>query len=428
MKKIFNLLFISLAIILYSSCTPEEDDLFENSSAQRIEEAIRINTEVLTSAQNGWLMEYYPSATQQYGGYTILVSFNKNGQTTVASDVFEADRTATSTYVLRQSAGVILSFETYNEVMHFFSNPDNPANIGTDGKGMEGDFEFNIQKATKDSVVMIGRKTKSRIVMTPLKQDVIWKDYLAKIQDADEIYSSFVAYEYKEGDFKASVKVSYRNLSITYNEEEGSKTINAPYIIAEDGSIKFYEPLTLNGKTIEGLKYLPNESKGTLIPTNDVNAVFTPKFPLTYWLMNNDWYFAMSGLSDPNAIERWDAIKTKIIPKIGPLNYVLFTSGGENSLAFYWDCNGVIGYLFFDVVTTGDNQASFAFAYSGNSVGVTFWNNYYWSYMVYPFMDKAFILSADNIENPTIITMTDNSNPKNTIKLYKNEILDPFNK
>lgn len=428
MKKIFNLFFISLAVILYSSCTPEEDDLFEKSSAQRVEEAIMMDTEVLTSAPNGWLMEYYPSSTQQYGGYTVLVSFSKDGKTTVASDVFNADKTTTSTYVLKQSSGIILSFNTYNEVIHFFSDPANPEEIGVNGKGMEGDFEFNIQTATKDSVIMIGRKTQSRIVMTPLAQDVIWKDYLKKIQDASDIYSSFVAYKYTEGDFEASVKVSYRNLSITYNEEEGSKTINAPYIIKEDGSVKFYKSLLLNGKTIEGVKYIPDEDKGTLVPTNEVDAVFKPKYPLTYWLMNNDWYFAMSGLSDPNALARWNVIKKQIIPVIGPLNYVLFTSGGDDTLAFYWDCDGVIGYLFFDVVTSGDTQASFTFAYSGNNAGVTFWNNYYWNYMVYPFMDKSFVLSADNIESPTIITMTDKSNPKNTIKLYKNEILDPLNK
>jgi hypothetical protein len=48
--------------------------------------------------------------------------------------------------------------------------------------------------------------------------------------------------------------------------------------------------------------------------------------------------------------------------------------------------------------------------------------------MVYPFNGKTFTLSADSDENPTVITMTDNSNSKNTIKLYKEEILDPLNK
>lgn len=42
-----------------------------------------------------------------------------------------------STYVLKQSAGPVLSFDTHNEIMHFFSDPHNPGGIGSDGKGME---------------------------------------------------------------------------------------------------------------------------------------------------------------------------------------------------------------------------------------------------------------------------------------------------
>lgn len=51
MKKIFNLLFISLAVALYSSCTPEEEDLFDDSSANRIEATLKADKEVLTSAK-----------------------------------------------------------------------------------------------------------------------------------------------------------------------------------------------------------------------------------------------------------------------------------------------------------------------------------------------------------------------------------------
>ena len=46
MKKIFNLLFISLAVALYSSCTPEEEDLFDDSSANRIEATLKADKEV----------------------------------------------------------------------------------------------------------------------------------------------------------------------------------------------------------------------------------------------------------------------------------------------------------------------------------------------------------------------------------------------
>ena len=137
----------------------------------------------------------------------------------------------------------------------------------------------------------------------------------------------------------------------------------------------------------------------------------------------------MSGLGDPQAIARWNAIKTQVMPVLGvPLDYAMFTQADATTTAFYWSCGGAIGYLFFNNKTAGDDQVNFTFASSGNNLGVMLWNNYSWSYMVYPFNGKTFTLSADNNENPSVITMTDNSNPKNTIKLYKEEVLDPFNK
>ena len=187
--------------------------------------------------------------------------------------------------------------------------------------------------------------------------------------------------------------------------------------------------MILNGKSIEELKYQPDEKYGTFSPTNGVNALFTPTFPLNYLLLNNDWYFAMSGLGDPQAVARWNAIKTQVMPALGvPLDYALFTPYDATTTAFYWSCGGTEGFLLFNNKTAGDNQVNFTFASRGSNFGITLWNNYNWSYMVYPFNGKTFTLSADSDENPTVITMTDNSNSKNTIKLYKEEILDPFNK
>lgn len=429
MKKIFNLLFISLAVALYSSCTPEEEDLFDDSSANRIEATLKADKEVLTSAKNGWLMEYYPSANLTYGGYNILVSFAEDGTVQVASDIYDAGAKVASTYVLKQSAGPVLSFDTHNEIMHFFSDPHNPGGIGSDGKGMEGDFEFTIMEATKDKVILKGKKNLTKIIMTPLAETVAWKDFLQGVQDADEVFSQFIAYKYTEGDFKADVTVSYRNLAITYTEGDNDVTVEAPYIITTEGNIKFREPLVLNGKSIEELKYQPDEKYGTFSPTNGVNALFTPTFPLNYLLLNNDWYFAMSGLGDPQAVARWNAIKTQVMPALGvPWDYALFTPYDATTTAFYWSCGGTEGFLLFNNKTAGDNQVNFTFASRGSNFGITLWNNYNWSYMVYPFNGKTFTLSADSDENPTVITMTDNSNSKNTIKLYKEEILDPFNK
>lgn len=429
MKKIYYILLYMLAAVITTACTHEEEDLFDSSSAVRADAAVKADLEVLTGAKNGWLLQYYPQAQKSYGGYNILLSFNEDGTVEVAGENAAPDEVVKSLFSVKQSAGVMLSFDTYNDIFHFFSDPSDPAGAGGNGSGMEGDFDFLILEATPEKVVLKGKKTGVVLSMTPLAEGVVWKDLLGSVNKADELLSGFVAYEYTEGDFNAIAFVSYRNLSITYTENDNSVTVKAPYIITSEGKIKFYEPLVLNGKTIDELEYKPDEQYGTLVPTNGVTGAFAPIFPLNYQLTHGDWYFAMSGLGDPQAVARWNAIKTQVMPMLKvPLDYVLFTPVDATTTAFYWSCGGTVGYLFFNNITNGLDEITFDFASQGNNFGVTLWTNYSWSYMVYPFNGVTFKLTADNDENPTVITMTDVADPVNTIKLYKEEILDPFNK
>ena len=65
MRKIYSIWFL-LALLAFAACSPEEDDLFDKSAAERIDEAIKQDLSVLRGAKNGWVMEYYPSPTKMY--------------------------------------------------------------------------------------------------------------------------------------------------------------------------------------------------------------------------------------------------------------------------------------------------------------------------------------------------------------------------
>lgn len=58
--------------------------------------------EILSSADNGWIMQYYPGIGQEYGGYTFVMKFNASsdsaGNVTIASQLADADMTETSNY------------------------------------------------------------------------------------------------------------------------------------------------------------------------------------------------------------------------------------------------------------------------------------------------------------------------------------------
>ena len=183
MKKLYKMLYMAAAVLLAAACSPEEDDIFSDSSANRADAAIAADMQVLTGAANGWLMEYYPEASQMYGGYNILLSFSEDGRVTGAGDIVsDPTATATSVFIVKQSAGIVLSFDTYNEIFHFFSDPGN-SNGGGNGYGLEGDYDFLILEATPQQVRLKGKNSGSYAVLTPMEGD---RDaYIHEVQAAE---------------------------------------------------------------------------------------------------------------------------------------------------------------------------------------------------------------------------------------------------
>ena len=151
MKK-FNI-FLVLTLLL-SACTYRIDDVFDQSSAIRVREEIARTGEILAGAQNGWVMEYY--AATKYGGYNILCKFNEDNTVAVQSEIF-GEKVVTSHYKVDQSQGVVLSFDEYNEIFHYFSTPANPDGIGTNGEGMLGDFEFRVLSVSAEEILLEGK-------------------------------------------------------------------------------------------------------------------------------------------------------------------------------------------------------------------------------------------------------------------------------
>lgn len=92
----------------------------------------------------------------EFGGYNVLMSFTAEGEVTVSADITDPSAKSTSLYRLKEQAGPTLTVDTYNEIFHFFSDP--ASGVGTTGLGMEGDYEFTIQSATPEQVVMRGKR------------------------------------------------------------------------------------------------------------------------------------------------------------------------------------------------------------------------------------------------------------------------------
>ena len=84
MKKIF---YFTLALALaagVSSCKNEEDDIFDDTAANRLEQYKKDYANVFTDKGGKWALEYF--ANTEEPGYVFVVTFDKNGSVEVAGN------------------------------------------------------------------------------------------------------------------------------------------------------------------------------------------------------------------------------------------------------------------------------------------------------------------------------------------------------
>lgn len=274
MKKLYNLCIMVCMMIWAGACTPEVDDAFDKPAANRINEAIAEYKEVLHSATNGWVLNYYPSTTKEFGGYTMLLRFTEEGKVEASCDLFEADKLTSSLYDITNSAGPMLTFNTYNDVIHFFSEPANAMGIGQNGTGMGGDADFLIISCTPEEVILKGKKTGNKMTMHPLPENTVWKDYLTTIKS---ITSSAYPALYEvviDGKVQYTVTQRYRNFIL---ENADGSQINLPFHYTTEG-ICFGEKLALSTLQVKDLHW----DQQNMQYTSDHLAIRAKELPKNY--------------------------------------------------------------------------------------------------------------------------------------------------
>ena len=162
------LLLIGLFAATMVACSRDEESLFDKSAAERAQEAIENAFDVLTSAENGWEVAYFPNLEASSKGYNMVWKFNANGKVsaTAKNSTTTMNKMMTdsaSTWAVKSDYGPILTFDTYNKVIHAFSDPQE------NGAGLLGDYEFLILKATPEVVILKGKKHSAYSVMRPMK-------------------------------------------------------------------------------------------------------------------------------------------------------------------------------------------------------------------------------------------------------------------
>jgi hypothetical protein len=198
-----TLALVALSVTLTSCFKNEEADIFDKSASERLEEAKKYYSDILTDKGGKWQMEYFANGDEH--GYVYLMTFNKNGQVKIAGEntyIGYADNhasdgspkygEATSLWEVVADNGPVLSFNSYNKYFHIFSSPyDIPPygqnEIDESGEGHLGDYEFDLMKYSNDTLYIEGKKREIKMIMTRVDASVddhVYMDYVTAMADS----------------------------------------------------------------------------------------------------------------------------------------------------------------------------------------------------------------------------------------------------
>lgn len=156
------------------SCLKDDKANFSGSPATRLDEAVKVNKQILESAPNGWSLGYYAGRNYSGPGFTLTLKF-KDGKAYIMGDNKDATTVGVSEYDIVKDQGVVLTFPTYNSVIHELAG----ASQGYP-EGLQGDYEFAILEANANFIRLRGKKWKNEMILTPIKNQT-QEEFIQKV-------------------------------------------------------------------------------------------------------------------------------------------------------------------------------------------------------------------------------------------------------
>ena len=436
MKKIFFYIMFAVAGLSLQSCLHDDDEIFDKSAAERINEAVANVKEVLTSSQEGWVMHYYVGQEYAYGGLNLAMKFT-DGKVQMYNETAQNSdgsyKSVVSTYKITRDQGPVLAFDTYNDLLHVYGDP--AGNGPTDVDGWEADYEFVVMNISEDqnTITLQGKKFHNTIVLERLTRPVA--EYLDAATKMAESLTNAGILAYTVGDKKAKFYPGSSEYSVKYVDDKGEvASLTVPYTSTDKG-ILFNEPIELFGDTLKGINAKDTATVNdaltakTIVASNDESKIFSLSKDLNDIFQANNWYLALSNMGEvagPGLQSFIDGCKESE----GEVVNTCYIGTYSGNYGFYFLSGRFKGMATFavdapisepDVITFNFNGYDSTFGFSNGEYYATYCN---FGDAYTPFL-STFKLSADDVNNPTVMTLTDQNNAKNVIKLVKEPVLVP---
>lgn len=206
MKKIYYIM-AAAAVLGVAGCD-DDDDVFSESSSERMENYLDNVESVIGAHSGGWILEQFVGDDAEYGGYVYALRFADN-QCTVTD---EDGTTSTSYWRFKKDNGPVLSFDTFNEALHALSTPN-----GSMYEGYHADYEFAIDSCAADIIVLRGRKTDNTCYLRAVDDA---EAYIAAVATVRESFYQSVGTGSVDGEaVEVLVDHDYRHIEIATESE-----------------------------------------------------------------------------------------------------------------------------------------------------------------------------------------------------------------
>lgn len=192
---------VAFATVALAGCSQfQEDNLFDESAALRIEHNAEKLQNILVDAPNGWVLQYYTGrGISVFEGFNLFAKFERSGKVTLAGDHrFLRNGNAgkytehSSLYELIREDGLVLAFNTWNDVLTPFVDPvafwAAPDILVKDGEGMQGDQNLVVKFMSKNQIILRGERYDAEVRL--VKADRDWQTYIADTKAMKERFTS----------------------------------------------------------------------------------------------------------------------------------------------------------------------------------------------------------------------------------------------
>ncbi len=398
MRKLLYIIIFFVSLSLVYACTNEDDKIFSQSAAERMNQALADYTNALVDSENGWVMDYF--ATDTSPGYTLLASFRSSGLSYVAgkneftANVYKKD---SGLFQLIGDDGPVLTFDTYNSVLHVFSDPEDPYGRKMDdpnslyGIGLGGDYEFIVMKNNGNEINLKGKKRGTPILLTKMAAGTNWEQYFSQLDQMNtllfnkNIQPAFALQGSNGSSLTLTNGYSHVFMAQTPEQLENSQQgVKIPFIVTASG-LRFIRPILLGGEKVQNFALNEDQTKLICIDANTHAEISTDMVNFFFANINAGkkmtWINNIANMSTDMKFA-YDAMNEGCVSKGWSLSQVALVYSKDWGQSLYINARKTItaeGYLSYTMTKKSTTEIDLKFNgvdSHSNPAGKNFYDNF----------------------------------------------------